>query len=78
MPGNEPRTIVIRTLGDLGPNERLWASCERCGHSLKLDLEDLRTKYGTRMPIRRIAGMLRCGRCRNRDARLMLTYSNSG
>jgi hypothetical protein len=56
----------------------LWASRERCGHSLKLDLKDLHTKYGTRMPIRRIAGMLRRGRCRNRDARLMLTYSHSG
>ena len=88
--GNIPRTIVTRTLGDLSAEQRLWANCEHCGHSHKLDLDDLRTKYGTRMPIRRLGRMLRCRRCQQRAAgsgqraagsgqraaKVMLTYTN--
>lgn len=77
MNENEPRTIVTRTLGDLSPEQRLWANCEHCGHSRKLDLDDLRTKYGTRLPLRRLGRMLRCRRCQQRAAKVMLTYTNS-
>ena len=77
MPGNERRTIITRTLGDLGVNQRLWATCEHCGHSRKLDLQALRTCYGTRMALGRLGRMLRCRRCRKREAKLMLTYTTS-
>jgi hypothetical protein len=74
---NKTRTVVTRTLGDLSTGQRLWANCEHCGHSRKLDLDDLRTKYGTRMPLRRLDRMLRCRRCQQRVGKVMLTYTNS-
>ncbi len=79
MDQNEPRTVVVRTLGDLSPAQRLWANCEHCGHSRKLDVDDLRMKYGTRLPLQRLGRMLRCRRCQQRAAKVMsIFYSGCG
>jgi len=57
------RPLVIRTIGDLGERDHLYAYCNACRHSSQLDLAALRQRYGERLSLRSLRARLRCSRC---------------
>jgi hypothetical protein len=48
--------VVIRTLGDLGERNELYAYCDACRHSRQLDLAALRDRYGPQLSLKRLQG----------------------
>jgi hypothetical protein len=68
MDGPRQRPIAIRMLGDLGERERLYAYCNVCRHSGRLDLVALRKRYGAQLSLNSLRGRLRCSRCGARVA----------
>jgi hypothetical protein len=65
MAENEERTqrpVLIRTLADLGPRDRLDAHCHRCRRSRQLDVLALLAAYGP-VPLDQLRRRLRCARC---------------
>jgi hypothetical protein len=54
---------VIRTIGDLGERDQLYAYCEVCRHSRQLDLPELRERYGPELSLKVLRARLRCSRC---------------
>ena len=62
------RTVAIRTLGDLGERDQLYAYCRTCRHSSLLDLAALRQHYGAQFSLTRLRARLRCSRCGARSA----------
>jgi hypothetical protein len=65
MDAKQPRQrpIVIRTLGDLGERNELYAYCDSCRHSSQLDLAELRERYGPDLSLKTLRARLRCSRC---------------
>jgi hypothetical protein len=57
------RRVAIRTLGDLGEHNELYAYCDSCRHSRQLDLADLRERYGPELSLKGLRARLRCSRC---------------
>jgi hypothetical protein len=62
------RSVEIKTIGDLGERERLYAYCDVCRHSGQLDLVALRERYGTQLSLDSLRDRLRCSRCGARIA----------
>jgi hypothetical protein len=62
------RPIVIRTLGDLGERNELYAYCDSCRHSSRLDLAELRERHGPDLSLNALRSRLRCSRCGARSA----------
>jgi hypothetical protein len=56
------RPVSIRTIGDLGERNQLYAYCSRCRHSRQLDLQALRERYGE-VSLTSLQARLRCSRC---------------
>jgi hypothetical protein len=52
----------MRTLGDLGERDRLYAYCDTCRHSKQLDLAALRERYGPQLSLSSLQTRLRCSR----------------
>jgi hypothetical protein len=69
MPADRPsqRPVTISTLGDLGERSELYAYCGSCHHSRRLDLAELRERYGLDLSLRRLRARLRCSRCGGRS-----------
>jgi hypothetical protein len=65
------RTVAIRTIGDLGERDQLYAQCSACRHSARLDLAALRDRYGPQLALKSLRARLRCSRC---GARSTETY----
>jgi hypothetical protein len=61
------RPVAIRTLGDLGERDQLYAYCNVCRHSSALDVVALRERYGAQFSIT-LRSRLRCSRCGARSA----------
>jgi hypothetical protein len=57
------RTVAIRTIGDLGERDQLYAYCSACRHSSQLDLTVLRERYGPQLSLTDLRARLRCSRC---------------
>jgi hypothetical protein len=65
--GPRQRPIVIRTIGDLGERNELYAYCDACRHSNRLDLAELREWYGPNLSLKALRRRLRCSRCGGRS-----------
>jgi hypothetical protein len=46
------RPVVIRTIGDLGERNQLYACCDACRHTSRLDLAALRERYGPQLSLK--------------------------
>jgi hypothetical protein len=57
------QTVAIRTIGDLGERDRLYAYCSGCRHSARLELATLRDRYGPHLSLKSLRSRLRCSRC---------------
>jgi hypothetical protein len=62
------RPVAIRTLGDLGKRDELYAYCDTCRHSRPLDLAALRQRYGAQFSLTRLRARLRCSHYGARSA----------
>jgi hypothetical protein len=63
----QQRTVAIRTIGDLGDRNQLYAYCEACRHNSQLDLAALRKRYGRQLALKDLRARLRCSRCSARS-----------
>jgi hypothetical protein len=67
--------IRIDTLGDLSPTTAIYAFCEPCGHSAKLNLTKLKLKHGPGLLLDDVKRCVTCGRCGRRTAEIRLVNS---
>jgi hypothetical protein len=54
------RTVTIRTIGDLGECDQLYAYCSACRHNSQLDLAALRERYGPQLSLKNMRARLAC------------------
>jgi hypothetical protein len=71
MARDRQRTVAIPTIGDLGERNHLYAYCNACRHSSRLDLAALRERYGPQLSLKSLRARLRCSRC---GARFIETF----
>jgi DNA-directed RNA polymerase subunit RPC12/RpoP len=62
-PSQRQQPVAIRTIGDLGERNQLYAHCQRCRHRRQLDLAALRERHGPDLSLTRLRARLRCSRC---------------
>ena len=73
----EPRVSEIRvdTIGDLVPGCAIWACCDGCRRSAKLNLVKLRMQYGPGLLLDDLKRCVTCRRCTQRTAEIRLVNS---
>jgi hypothetical protein len=57
--GPRQQPVAIRTLADLGAQSQLDAYCNACRHSSRLDLAELRERYGPDLSLEALRARLR-------------------
>ena len=72
-----PRVSEIRvdTIGDLAPGCAIWACCDGCRRSAKLNLVKLRMQYGPGLLLDDLKRCVTCNRCGRRTAEIRLVNS---
>ena len=69
MPSTQ-QPLIVGTIDDLSEQQCLFAHCERCGHSGRLDLDELRERYGpTTLP--ELRSRLCCNVCGTKLCRVL-------
>ena len=71
-------SITIHTLGDLGPNFWLGASCESCFHFADIDRHELARRMGSDAVLDDIRRKLRCRQCGSREVLLYRGWDAGG
>jgi hypothetical protein len=69
--------IRIDTIGDLAPGAAIYAFCDPCRHSAKLNLVKLRLKYGPGLLLDDVKRCVTCSRCGRRTSEIRLVHSGS-
>ena len=67
--------VRIDTIGDLAPGCSIWACCDLCGRSAKLNLVKLRMQYGPGLLLDDVKRCVTCSRCGRRTAEIRLVNS---
>jgi hypothetical protein len=70
------RPIAVEAIGDLGERGQLYAYCDACRHSVRLDLDGLRERYGAQLSLKRLRAKLRCSRCGGRSVETFHVWDN--
>ena len=68
------RPIVISNIGDLGGRQHLYAYCNACRQSIRLDLDGLRERYGAGLLVKRLRPRLSCSCCGARALPMFFTF----
>ena len=69
------RQIRIDTIGDLAPGCAIYACCDSCQRSAKLNLVRLRMQYGPGLLLDDVKRCVMCSRCGRRTAEIRLVNS---
>jgi hypothetical protein len=67
--------IRIDTIGDLSPTTAIYAFCDTCRRSAKVNLVKLRMQYGPGLLLDDVKRCVRCSRCGRRTAEIRLVNS---
>jgi hypothetical protein len=67
--------ICVDTIGDLAPGCSIYAFCDPCQHSAKLNLTRLKLKYGPGLLLDDLKGRVTRSRCGRRTAEIRLVNS---
>ncbi len=66
-----------RSIGSWEPQFSIYADCSdwKCGHSGKLDRENLIGRFGEGLLIGDLKRMLRCGKCGSKRVRVLFSWN---
>jgi hypothetical protein len=67
--------IRVDTIGDLAPGCSIYAFCDACQHSAKLNLTRLKLKYGPGLLLDNVKRCVTCSRGGRRTAEIWLVNS---
>ena len=67
--------IRVDTISDLAPGCSIYAFCDACQHSAKLNLVKLRMRYGPGLRLDALKRCVTCRRCGRRTAEIRLVNS---
>jgi hypothetical protein len=67
--------IRVDTIGDLAPGCSIYAFCDSCRRSAKVNLVKLRMQYGPDLSLDDVKRCVTCSRCGRRTAEIRLVNS---
>jgi hypothetical protein len=67
--------IRVDTIGDLAPGCAIYAFCDSCRRSAKVNLLKLRMQYGADLRLDDLKRCVTCSRCGRRTAEIRLVNS---
>jgi hypothetical protein len=67
--------IRVDTIGDLSPTNAIYACCDSCQRSAKLNLVKLRMQCGRGLRLDDLKRCVKCSRCGQRTAEIRLVNS---
>ena len=65
----------IETLGDLPPDQAMYAHCRDCDRTERLNLLALISRFGPATPLSDVRRRLRCQGCRGKNCGLMFGWA---
>jgi hypothetical protein len=65
----------LNTLGELGDSHAIYADCDRCSRSIKLNTARLAAVYGAAFTIAALKYRLTCRNCGARPRQIRIVYS---
>jgi hypothetical protein len=69
--------IRVDTIGDLAPGAAIYAFCDSCRHSAKLNLVWLKRKYGPGLSLADVQRGVTCSLCGRRTSEIRIVHSGS-
>jgi hypothetical protein len=67
--------IRLETLGDLGSNHAIYALCNACNRSTRLNADRLAAVYGLGLRIDELKRRLACSKCGERTREIRIVYA---
>jgi hypothetical protein len=69
------KELGLHTLADLSEHHAIYAFCDPCGRSVKLDPARLAAMYGQRFSIAELKLRLTCRSCGERTRQIRIVYA---